>query len=95
MKPKKPYWEMKTEELAEATKEFDNPDYNPSALKQTPAQRARWRRWQKRRQARQRLTVLLDKRLVERADNFAATHGKTVSELIAEALRERLKRKIA
>jgi len=42
VQPKKPYWEMTTVELAEATREFDA-DFDDSQFKPlTPEQRANW-----------------------------------------------------
>jgi hypothetical protein len=88
MKKQKPYWEMSTAELAEATKEFDDPNYNPPAVKPTTAQRAQLRRWhRKRAAARARLTLSLDKQLIAQANDYAATHGVTFSDLVSDALR--------
>jgi hypothetical protein len=53
MKKKKPYWEMNTEELAEATKVFDDPNCHPHAKKPIAAQRAQLRQWRQKRKAKQ------------------------------------------
>jgi hypothetical protein len=96
MKNKKPYWEMNKAELAEATKEFDNPAYDPPAVKPTPAQRAQLRRWrQKRAAARSRLTLSLDKALIEQTDNYAVSRGITFSDVVSDALRRLMRRKSA
>jgi hypothetical protein len=88
MKKTKPYWEMNTAELAEATKEFDDPTYAPTAVKATAAQRAQLRRWQRKRiAARSRLTLSLDKGLIEQTDNYAVNRGITFSDVVSDALR--------
>lgn len=89
MKKPKPYWEMNAEELAQATREFDDPAYHPPALKPTAAQRAQLRRWQRKRAAaRARLTLSLEKQLIEQTDNYAANHGLTFSDVVSDALRK-------
>jgi hypothetical protein len=40
----KPYWEMSTEDLREATKEFDQEFVADKAKELTPAMKARWER---------------------------------------------------
>ena len=42
MTPTKPYWEMNTAELAEATKEFDTEFIADTFKPLSPAQRAKW-----------------------------------------------------
>jgi hypothetical protein len=89
MKKQKPCWEMNTEELAEATRQFDDPAYSPPAVKPTRAQRAQLDRWQRKRAAaRARLTLSLDKQLIGQNDNFAANHGQTFSDVVSDALRK-------
>jgi hypothetical protein len=44
MKKAKPYWEMETSELREATKEFDDPAFQPPRLKTSAQDRAQHRR---------------------------------------------------
>jgi hypothetical protein len=51
MKKRKAYWEMTTEELAEATRQYDDPRYEPAAVRPTSAQVARLRKWQRYRSA--------------------------------------------
>jgi len=46
---KKPYWEMTTEELAEATAEFDKEFIVETFRPLTPAQRALWERIKRKR----------------------------------------------
>ncbi|HEY3245431.1 MAG TPA: hypothetical protein VGM03_18980 [Phycisphaerae bacterium] len=96
MNRRKPYWEMTTDELAEATKQFDDPDCNPAALKPTAHQRAQLRAWQRQRAAqRSTVTVALEPKLIEQADECAASHAMTMSELISRALRRVLRTKPA
>ena len=96
MKKQKPYWEMNTEQLAEATREFDDPNYDPQAVKPTAAERAQLQRWQRaRKAARYRLTLLLDKTLVEQTDNYAVNHGITFSDVVSNALRQLMSKKSA
>ena len=95
-KKKKQYWEMNAEELADATKEFDDPVYEPVAVKTTVAERAQLRRWQlKRAAARSRLTLSLDKGLIEQTDNYAVSRGVTFSDVVSDALRKLMQRKSA
>jgi hypothetical protein len=94
MKKPKPYWEMNTEELAEATKEFDDPNYHPRAVKPTAAQRAQLQRWRRKRAAaRARLTLSLEKQLIEQTDDYAANHGVTFSDVVSDALRQLMGKK--
>ncbi|MEX2137753.1 MAG: hypothetical protein WD894_00715 [Pirellulales bacterium] len=46
-KPTKPYWEMNKEELAAATAEFDREFVIDEFKPLTPAQRAKWKRLQR------------------------------------------------
>ena len=93
---RKPYWEMNAQELAEATKAFDDPNFEPKAVKSTPQQRAQLKRWQRKRTgARARLTLSLEKQLIEEADNYAVNHGITFSEVVTDALRQLMQKKSA
>ena len=94
MKNRKPYWEMNAEELGDATKEFDDPACEPVAVKATAAERAQLRRWQRKRNAaRSRLTLSLDKALIEQTDNYAVSRGVTFSDVVSDALRKLMQRK--
>jgi hypothetical protein len=96
MKKQKPYWEMNAEELGAATRGFDDPGYNPPAVTPTAAQRAQLRRWQKKRAAgRARLTLSLEKPLIEETDNYAVSRGVTFSEVVSDALRRLMRKKSA
>ena len=84
---RKPYWKMTTEELADATKAFDDPNYNPPATKPTASQRKQLQQWhRKRAEDRSRLTLSLDKTLIEQTDNYAANHGMTFADVVTDAL---------
>jgi hypothetical protein len=88
--------DMTTAELAAATKEFDDPNYDPPARKPTPRQLAQLHRVQRRSAAsRFRVALLLEKTLVEQTDNYAAIHGTTFSEVVADALKQLIRKKSA
>jgi hypothetical protein len=88
-KKQKRWSEMTTEELAAATKEFDDPNYDPPARTPTQRELAKLDRVQRRSVAnRFRIGLVLEKKLVEATDNYAATHGITFSEVVADALRK-------
>jgi hypothetical protein len=96
MKKQKPYWEMNVEELAEATREYDVPGYDPPVVKPTAAELAQLHRWQKKRAAgRARLTLSLEKPLIEETDDYAVNHGVTFSEVVSDALRQLMRKKSA
>jgi hypothetical protein len=96
MKPRNKRWsELTTEELAAATREFDDPNYQPVARipsKRQLAQLHRVRR--KSAESRFRIALLLQKDVVEFTDNYAANHGVTFSDVVDSALRQ-LKKKSA
>lgn len=93
---KKRWSEMTTEELAAATKEFDDPSFNPPAQKPTKRQLAQLHGVQRKAaRDRFRIAVSLDGGLIEEADDYAANHGVTFSELVSNALRQMMRRKSA
>ena len=94
-KPKR-WSEMTTDELAAVTREFDDPNYNPPAQKPTKPQLAQLRRIQ-RKAAKNRFSIALalEANLVEQADEYAADHGITFSELVSDALRRMIGNKSA
>ena len=95
-KRKKPYWEMNARELAAATRRFDDPDHNPPARKPGRKQLAQLRQWQRKRAARRAtLAISLDQTLITQADDYAADHGLTFSDLVSDALRQLLRKKSA
>jgi hypothetical protein len=102
MKPKKqkPYWEMNAAELREATKEFDDPNYQPPALEWTEEDTALHER-ARRKPGRPRtglgaktVALSIERGLLDRADRLANKKGITRAELVAAALRGVLAGKI-
>jgi hypothetical protein len=91
-KTQKPYWEMNTTELAEATREFDDPNYHPPALPWTKEdttlhERAR-RKPGRPRKGLGSLTIALsiERGLLGRADRLAKKRGISRAQLVAAAL---------
>ena len=86
----KPYWDMTTSELAEATREFDREFVPTKPL--TPAMKAAQKRARRKMgrprigQGAQRLMVTVERDLLRRADDFARRHKLTRSGLIARSL---------
>jgi hypothetical protein len=90
---RKPYWKMNTEELAAATREFDDPNYHPPALPWTPADTALHDK-ARRKPGRPRtglgaktIALSIERGLLDRADEFARKRGMTRAQLVAAALR--------
>ena len=106
MKPKKPYWKMTTEELAEATKEFDREFVADAAKPLTPRQKAREARARSKRPAKAQHTnkrgrprvgqgarsvlISVERSLLSRSDALARRLGVTRSELISRGLESML-----
>jgi len=92
---KKPYWEMNTEELAEATKEFDKPIPAKSLRPLSKEQRARFERAQRLphrsifvlRDSEGATFVRLEPSILKRASRYAAAHQLTLSEVINKSLK--------
>jgi hypothetical protein len=88
--------ELTSEELAAATRAFDDPAYNPPAQKPSARDVAELRRAQRKAaKDRFRVAIALDGDLIEQADEYAASHGLTFSDVVADALRRLIKRKSA
>jgi hypothetical protein len=96
---KKPYWEMTKEELAAATKKYDQPFV---ALNESrplkPAQRQMLRRAKRRGRPRigqgaKRVLVTIERGLLKDMDSEAKRLGKSRSQLIAEAMKTILHRR--
>jgi hypothetical protein len=89
----KPYWEMTTEELREATKEFDQEFVAERAKPLTPEMKARWERAKAKRprtadgDTEQTIAVRLDKTLLERCTALAKKKRLTRDALVARGLR--------
>jgi hypothetical protein len=95
-KPDKPYWEMTTEELQEATKEFDEEFVADRARPLTPQMRRRWER-AKAKSPRSKngareatIPVRLDKKLLDRCTALAKKKRISRDALIARGLKELL-----
>lgn len=94
IKTKKKWTEMTTAELAEATKEFDDPTYAPPVLKPTRRELAQLRRVQRKSALSSlRIALYLDKKTIAQADTYAAEHGLTFSDVVKTALRQLLLKK--
>ncbi len=89
----KSYWEMTTEELREATKEFDEEFVFERAKPLTPEMKARWERAKNKGEAttngatEQTIAVRLDKVLLERCTALAKKKRLSRDALIARGLR--------
>jgi hypothetical protein len=89
----KPYWEMNTDELREATKEFDEEFVADRAKPMTPEMRARWERAKAKRprvgdaEIEQTIAVRLDKALLQRANALAKKKRLSRDALVARGLR--------
>jgi len=89
----KPYWEMTTAELAEATQEFDKPFVAGTFKPLTPEMRARWER-AKRKVGRpkqgcgvQVISVSVERDLLARSDALARRMGLSRAALISRGLK--------
>jgi hypothetical protein len=92
MKKAKPYWEMNTDELREATKQFDDPAYQPPALK-TSAEDISQQRRAKSKGGRPRkglgaktISLTVEKGLLARSDCYARDLGISRAELVQRGL---------
>src|SRR5262249_18197388 len=92
-RPAKPYWEMTTEELREATKEFDEEFVADRAKPLTPEMRARWERARAKPpraedgKGEQTIAVRLEKALLDRCTALAKKKRISRDALIARGLR--------
>jgi len=83
----KPYWKMTTEELAEATKEFDKPIPASRMRPLTKAERARWERARRSGGKNVSLvTVELPSSLFHRIAEYAKERDLTISEVMQKGL---------
>jgi hypothetical protein len=91
MKKKKPYWEMTTAELREATKEFDEEFVFERTKPLTPEMKARWDRAKAKDKAakngEQTISVRLDETLLKRCAALARKKRLSRDALIARGLR--------
>lgn len=93
-KPTKPYWEMTTDELAEATKQFDEEFVIDQSRPLTPAEHVKWERLKRATPGRpkvgegvQVVSVSIEKQLLRSADRLAKRRKVSRASLIAEGLR--------
>jgi hypothetical protein len=92
-KPSKPYWEMTTEELREATKQFDEEFVGDKARPMSPEMRARWEAAKAKAdpptngKAEQTIAVRLDKALLKRCTALAKKKRVSRDELITRGIR--------
>ena len=91
-KTTKPYQQMNTRELAEATAEFDKEFIIDQCVPMTPAERAQWERIRRKRgrprkgKGVQVISVSVEKDLLARSDRLARRLGVTRAGLIARSL---------
>src|SRR5436190_4687117 len=92
-KPTKPYWEMTTAELRDATKQFDEEFVGDKARPLTPAMKARWERAKAQGESgdngsvEAHIAVRLDKDLLKRCTALAKKKRLSRDNLIARGLR--------
>jgi hypothetical protein len=92
-KPSKPYWEMTTAELREATKEFDEELVFERSRPLTPDEQALWERVKSKGEPPQNgkaevhIAVRLDEALLKRCTALAKKKRLTRDALIARGLR--------
>jgi hypothetical protein len=93
---KKPYWEMSAKELAEATKQFDEPLVVARSRPLTAAEREQWKRVKRKRgrpkvgRGHQRVSISVEKGLLKRITAYAKKRRMTRSGLVAEVFEELL-----
>lgn len=97
MKPRKPYTEMTTAELRDATRAFDEPFAFEKGKPLTAAERAKFRKAREHAKKAKlgrprvgrgatRITTTVERSLLQRADRFAKAHGLSRAQLIARGL---------
>ena len=93
---KKPYWEMTSAELTEATKQFDEPLVVDKSRPLSPAEREQWKRIKRKRgrpkkgQGFQRVSVSIERGLLKRASALAKRRRVSRSQLFAQMLEKAL-----
>jgi hypothetical protein len=88
----KPYWEMTTDELREATKEFDEEFLVDKARTLTPQMRVRWQRAKNKKTTEngkdeKMIVVRLENVLLERCNALAKKKGISRDALIVRGLK--------
>jgi hypothetical protein len=95
---KKPYWEMKPEELAKATRQFDEPFVIDRSRPLNPAEKAEWKKAKKKRgrpkkgQGFQRISVSMERGLLKRVTAMAHKRRISRSKLFAEVFERTLQK---
>jgi len=100
-KPKKPYWEMTADELAEATREFDGENVADTFRAMTPAEEKAWRaavikprrRKPVRDGAAKTISIEIQIGLLRRVDALAKKRGINRARLVAESLEAMLNKR--
>lgn len=96
MEFRKPYWEMTANELAEATKQFDEPQVIDRSRPLNAAKRKQWNRMKRKRgrprtgQGFKRVSVSMEQGLLKRVTALAKTRRISRSKLMAQVLEEAL-----
>lgn len=89
MKKQKPYWEMNSTELAEATKEFDREFVGATFRPMTKSEREEYQRIIRRRskpgKTAETVAISVEKNRLKRIDTFAKARGISRSELLVSA----------
>jgi CopG-like RHH_1 or ribbon-helix-helix domain, RHH_5 len=94
----KRYWEVNRNELAEATKQFDEPFVVDQSWPLTPEGQEQWKRASRKRgrpkvgEGFKRVSVSLEQGLLKRATALAKKRGMSRSSLVAKALEQALAR---
>jgi hypothetical protein len=93
---RKAYWDMSAQELAEATKQFDEPHVVERSQPLTATEREQWKRVKRKRgrpkvgRGHQRVSISVEKELLKRITAYAKNRRVTRSGLVAEVFEELL-----
>lgn len=89
---KKKYWDMTTEELAAATKQFNEPLVADQSRPLTPAEQKQWQQIQRKRgrplvgKGHRRISVSMESGLLAQVNALAKKRGISRSQLFAQAV---------
>lgn len=95
---KKPYWDMTAEELARATKQFDEPFVADQSRPLSPGEKAVWNQVKRKRgrpkvgKGFRRISVSIEQGLLNRVNDLAKRRHISRSQLFAQALEQTLAR---
>jgi hypothetical protein len=93
MKKAKPYWKMTTDALRKATRQFDDPTYQPPALQPPPEELAKHRRAQNKGGRPRKglgakvISLTVERGLLARSDAYAKQIGISRAQLIERGLK--------